>query len=103
MDTAQLMLLTSLAVSALTGVAIPFLVSAVTHAQAPVALKSGLAFALSALSGVLTTVVWASGERWQDYVLAIVSAWALAIVTHYSGATEPVKQRTANVGVGRRT
>lgn len=90
-----------LAVSALCGTVIPMVVDLVTHSRAPSGVKRLLAAGLSALAGALTTVAYTSGERWQDYVLAITIAWVTAIAVHTTGISDPIQRATANIGVGK--
>lgn len=66
-----------LAVSAICGTVIPFVVDLVTHSRAPSAVKAGTAVALAALAGSLTTVHYTSGERWQTYVADVAVAFVI--------------------------
>lgn len=89
------------AASVVAGVVIPYLVALATKLHAPALVKDGLALALSALAGAINATVFMTGERWQDYVLAIGTAWVTALATHVTTPVRVTAARTAAVGVGR--
>jgi hypothetical protein len=88
------------AASVIAGVVIPFLVALVTKQNAPALLKSTVAFALSALAGAITATVFMTGESWQDYVIAIGTAFVTNVAVHYTKAPAPVAAATPNFGLG---
>jgi hypothetical protein len=92
--------LAALAVSILCGTVIPAVVDLLTKSHAPKLLKAGLALALSAAAGALSTVTWTNGQPWTAYVIAIAAAFVTTIATHSTGYTSELQTRTANLGVG---
>lgn len=82
------------------GIAIPWLTELVTHASAPDWLRSILNFALSALAGVLTTVIFAEFQTVGDYLLAIAVTWLATMRAYYAGMAKPVATSTAHMGIG---
>lgn len=93
----------ALAIAFIIGVAIPWVTEAITHSTAPMWLRSVINFALSAVAGVLTTVLIADYQSFADYLLAIAFAWIATMRAHYAGMANPVAVRTAGVGIGART
>lgn len=90
----------SQAIALLAGAGVPFAVDLLTKSRAPRALKSFLAAALATLAGVLATNVYLDGADWKVYLRNVVTAWVVALATHYSGITQPVQDATADVGIG---
>lgn len=85
------------------GVFIPMLTALVTHITAPQWLRSGLNFGLSALAGILTTLVITDYHTLIDYLLAIAFAWLATMRSHYAGLTTPIAIATANFGIGKQS
>lgn len=96
---------TAQTIALLLGVLVSPVTGLLTKAHASPALKAFVNFALSSLAGVVVTVTFVNGTRWQDYVRDIGYAWVVSIATHYgfwkpTGVTAAVQSSTANVGLG---
>lgn len=89
------------ALSLLIGFVIPHIVDLVTHSTAPQWMKSGLAVALAALTGALTTVTWQGWNDWKVYVLNIFMVFMSAFTSHTAGTSEFVQNATGDFGVGK--
>lgn len=90
----------ALAVAVLCGWGIPTIVDLLTKSALPGQVKAGLAFALSALAGALAQTVFAPGQRWTDYLLAVAVSFTNAMVAHYAGTSSWIEQATAGFGIG---
>ena len=90
----------ALAVAVLCGWGIPTIVDLLTKSALPGQVKAGLAFALSALAGALAQTVFAPGQRWTDYLLAVAVSFTNAMVAHYAGTSTWIEQATAGFGIG---
>lgn len=84
----------------LAGVVIPFVVDAITKSKASQAIKSWSAAVLSALAGVLPTVVFDPNTGWKAYVYNVLLAMVAAHVIHRTGVTDVVQRKTAHFGIG---
>lgn len=93
----------ALVIAFVIGIAIPWLTELVTHASAPEWIRSVLNFALSALAGVLTTVVFSDFQSVGDYLIAIALAWLATMRAYYAGLPRPVATSTAHIGIGAST
>src|SRR3954466_760139 len=100
MSPAELSQLSAIAVAALCGIVIPFLVDLVTKSHAPRGLKAATAAALAAGAGVLSTSNLAAGFHWPTLVIATAAAFVTTMATHSTGASNIVQRATANVGIG---
>ncbi len=87
-------------VSALTGLAIPSVVHLIAHVKAPQWVKATVGVLLAALSGALTTVVFAPHESATAYGTAILTAWVTSLSANYAGLGALAKTLFKNVGVG---
>lgn len=92
----------ALVVAALVGYGSAFAGSLLTKLHADQAIKAFVTYILATAAGIIPTVVWAPGTPWTQYALDVLVALALAVSAHYTGATNGVAVRTANVGLGRR-
>lgn len=90
----------ALAVAFIVGILIPLLTELITHATAPMWIRSALNFGLSAVAGILITVTITDYTSISDYILAIASAWVATMRSHYAGLANPVALKTANFGIG---
>lgn len=88
------------AIPVLCGTVIPAVVELVTKSRAPHLLKAFVALVFSAIAGALSVVVFAPGESWSAYVLAIAAAFVTTIATHASGYTAGLQDKTAELGIG---
>lgn len=95
-DHAQL----ALVIAALVGWCSAFAGSLLTKLHADQAVKAMVTYILATAAGIVPTVVWAPGTSWTQYALDVVTALALAVSAHYTGATNGIAGRTANVGLG---
>lgn len=82
-------------------IVVPFVAAFITKRAASGQFKSVVLFALSCISGAVSTVLLNDGERWQAYVLAILYSAAIAFVTHYTGVSDTVERKTASFGLGK--
>lgn len=90
----------TLVISFVIGILIPLLTELIIHSTAPMWIRSALNFGLSALAGVLVTVIFSDYSTLNDYLLAIASAWVASMRSHYAGLANPVALKTANFGIG---
>lgn len=90
----------ALVVAFIVGVAIPYITTVITHATAPVWLKSVITFALSALGGILVTFSLADYNSYSDYLFAIAVTWLATMRAHYAGMVNMVAIKTAHIGIG---
>lgn len=90
----------ALAVSFLCGLVIPAVVDVVTKSHASSRLKALIAACLSALAGSLTMVTWAPNQRWQDYAMAVATAFVTTFSAHSTGYSNGIQRRTAHIGIG---
>ncbi|MGH3502700.1 MAG: hypothetical protein ACRDQA_17675 [Nocardioidaceae bacterium] len=90
------------AVSLLSGVAIPMVTDLVTHWSAPDAMKAWIAAVLSALAGALSIATWDPSAGWPGYIAAVGAAFAVAFSAHHAGVSKPIKRATGSVGFGKR-
>jgi hypothetical protein len=88
----------------LAGLLVPLLVGIVTKLTAPAGLKAMINAALTALGGLVATIV--PGDfRWHPFLAAWATAWVVSVATYYglwkpSGVAPALQQSTATVGVG---
>ncbi|MGH3096803.1 MAG: hypothetical protein ACRDMV_12485 [Streptosporangiales bacterium] len=85
---------------AVIGFVSPYLTELLTKLDAPRWLKSGINFALTALGGAVTTVVYNPDAGAVPYLVAVAGTWGVSILVHYTGATAPVQNATADAGLG---
>lgn len=93
--------------SLILGTVIPLLVGILTKINASSGVKAVANAFLSALAGVLTTLINAGGVfEWRSVVLTTLLTWVVSVATYY-GLYKPTKTaqvvqlKTANFGVGR--
>lgn len=86
-------------VSLLSGIVIPMITDLVTKWDAPSAIKSLIASALSALAGALTTVAWDPNAGWSGYLIAVLLAFASTFAAHHAGVSKSIKRATPNIGI----
>lgn len=79
------------------GLLVPFLSDLLTHAQAPIVLKSLVTAALSAAGGAVTAVVVVPGGDWRAYLLAVGAAWGASMRLFFA---DWVPTLLPNFGVG---
>lgn len=91
----------ALAIAFIVGIAIPWLTEFITHSSAPDWLRSVINFALSALAGVLTTIVFSDFQAFGDYLIAIALTWLATMRAYYAGLPRPIATSTAHIGVGK--
>jgi hypothetical protein len=88
----------------LAGVIVPLLVGIVTKLEAPAGLKAMVNAALTALGGLVATIV--PGDfHWHPFLASWATAWVVSVATYYglwrpTGVAPAVQQSTATVGVG---
>lgn len=85
---------------ALLGIAAAYLTELLTKLIAPAWVKRTVAGLLALLAGVIPTVTLHTGETAATYLVAILSAWVLAIATHTAGLTTWLQSATAGFGLG---
>jgi hypothetical protein len=95
-------------ITMVTGVLIPILVAVLTRVHASPALKAVLNAGLSALSGVLSTLVIDDHTNWRHVVVKVLLTWALSIATYYglwkpTTTTATVADATKGFGIGPST
>lgn len=94
------------ALSLLVGTVNPLLTAVLTKSNASPGFKAVVNGLLSAVTGVLVTVIGAAEIEWYQFVLNIVSAWVASIGTYYgllkpTGTAQMVAKATKKVGVGK--
>jgi hypothetical protein len=88
----------------LAGVLVPLLVGIVTKLDAPAGLKAMVNAALSALGGLVATLV--PGDfAWHPFLASWATAGVVSVATYYglwkpAGVAPALQQSTATVGVG---
>lgn len=91
-------------IATLCGVLVPILVGVLTKLQAPSGLKAFLNCGLSALGGLVATIVPADFQ-WRSFLTAWATTWVVSIAT-YAGLWKPtgiagaVQGSTQNTGIG---
>jgi small basic protein len=88
----------------LAGLLVPLLVGIVTKTTAPAGLKAMINAALSALGGLVATVV-PGAFHWHPFLASWATAWVVSIATYYglwkpTGVAPAIHQSTGTVGVG---
>lgn len=92
-------MITTLVVSGIVGLLIPFITDFLTKSNAPLWMKSTLNLALSSLAAVIVTVSLGDYASLNEYLGAIFVAWTANMRMHYTGATKPIAAATASFGV----
>lgn len=82
--------ITALLVSGVVGLLVPWLTELITRSATRVELKSAVTAALSALDGVVVTVVVVPGPDWKAYLLAIGAAWVASMRAYFTGIVRPI-------------
>lgn len=72
-----------------------------TRAGAPEWVLGAVTTVLSTLAGVLPTVAYQPGDRWERYLLNVFVAFAGALAGHLLRTPHGVQAKTPRVGVGR--
>jgi fructose-specific phosphotransferase system IIC component len=90
----------ALVVAFIVGIAIPWLTEFITHATAPMWVRSVLNFGLSALAGILVTLTLADFNSLSDYLFTIATTWLATMRAHYAGMANIVAVKTAEFGIG---
>jgi hypothetical protein len=93
--------------AALAGVIIPLLVGIVTKANASSGIKAIVNAALTALGGLVATVLPGDDFQWHPFLAAWLTAWLTSVGTYYgllkpTGVAPAVQHATAEVGIGGR-
>lgn len=88
----------------LAGVLVPLLVGIVTKTAAPAGLKAMVNAALTALGGLVATIV--PGEfAWHPFLASWATAWVVSVATYYglwkpTGVAPAIQQSTGTIGLG---
>lgn len=86
-----------LLVAAISGTVVPILTGVVTKYRSTSGVKAVVAFVLSIVAGVLSTITTAASFTWRDVVAAVFVAFG-ANVTSYLGVWKPVGKSDAVPG-----
>lgn len=88
----------------LAGVVVPLLVGIVTKMAAPAGLKAIVNAALTALGGLVATIV-PGAFRWHPFLASWATAWVVSVATYYglwkpTGVAPAIHSSTGTVGLG---
>lgn len=82
------------------GVLVPFLTALITKATAPEWLKGVLNFLLSSLAAGIVNLAIGDYHTFGSFLTALIVAWLASMRMHYTGATKPIVNATADIGIG---
>lgn len=90
----------STAVALIVGYFAAHAAAVLTKAHAPQWVLGAVTVVLTAVAGVLPTVVWNPGDSWKTYTANVFAALVAATLAHRSQIPEALQVATHNIGVG---
>ena len=92
----------ALAVSTLCGWFIPAVVDLITKSNLNSKIKASIAAVLAAIAGAFTTVTFAPGESWYNYLVAVGWAFFSTMSAHQTQYSGIIQELTSNFGFGKK-